>query len=68
MRIELTLDLGEVEVETDSGHYELEHIWVNGEDFIDKTAEELVLACVGRAEYMRLVIAREYELAREKRR
>lgn len=47
MKVNLTIDLGEVEICTDSGHFEIDRIMHNGLDYSGKSAVDLVLAMVG---------------------
>lgn len=47
MKLFLELELPFVEVETDSGHGEIEAVWLDGDDWANKSVAEFVRACFG---------------------
>lgn len=61
------LDLGFVEVDTNTGHFDIEHIWVGSEDLWGKTAEELIIACVGGKEELQALMMKKASLEWEER-
>ena len=47
MRVNLTIDLGEVDIETNSEHFVIDRVMFEGKEYGDKPAADLVLAMIG---------------------
>jgi hypothetical protein len=47
MKLTFEIDLGEVEVDTNSEHGSIDAVWVNGENLINKTVEEFLIEAFG---------------------
>ena len=53
MKVELAFDLGYVTVGTDTGHGEVEHLWIDGQDYANRSAIDLFHAVVSRPAFQR---------------
>lgn len=51
-KIRMHMQLPEVELHTDTGHGEIEHIILDGEDYIGASAADFVMAAVGQRKFM----------------
>jgi hypothetical protein len=60
MKLTVTVDLGEVEIETDSGTGRIDGVWIANKNYADSTAEELILALLGQMDWSK-AIAKEEE-------
>ena len=70
MRVYFQLDLGEVEITSDSGHGEIIELWVGNNDMVEATAVDFVKALAGRdyEKALQAAIEDEQEMRLERRR
>lgn len=62
MTIFMEFELPNVEVQTDTGHAIIDHIWIDGKDYADKSAIDLFMALVGEKNYYRKFEQTAYDL------
>lgn len=65
MRVFIEIELPFVEVETHTGHGEIEAVWMDGDDWANKSVAEFVRACFGSDSAFRQALIIAEENARE---
>lgn len=67
MRVQLKVDLGEVDIEVQTDGMSIEHIWANGMDCWDATADGLICTLVGYRKIVELAAQEEMRILAEGR-
>lgn len=55
MKIDITYDLGEVVIETDTNHGNVEAVFIDGLDVSDLTAVEMIIKVIGEEKWQQLI-------------
>lgn len=66
MKLQIEIDLGFVEVITNSGDGRVDEVWVNGGNFADRTVEEFIISCAGGPTKWARLISEKTEATRNK--
>ena len=65
MKLTIKIDIGEIEIDTDSGHGAIDAVWIDGIDVTNLTVAEMVEKIFTPEEWSRLVANAEYSKSLE---